>query len=183
MSFQPYLDSIKAKTGKTLDDFRKQAASQGLTKYSEVVAWLKADYGLGHGHANAVAQLLVNEEKLKASPDDKTATHFAGDKVKWRKAYDALTAKITKLGPDVIIAPKWSYINVQRGGKKFAIIHPATAERFDIGIKLKGAATTERFQAAGSWNDMVTHRVSISDPKQIDAEVILWLKRAYEAAI
>jgi hypothetical protein len=31
-------------------------------------------------------------------------------------------------------------------------------------------------------NAMVTHRVRISDPKQIDAEVLAWLKQAYDAA-
>jgi len=29
---------------------------------------------------------------------------------------------------------------------------------------------------------MVTERVRISDPAQIDAEVLAWLKQAYEAA-
>ena len=52
----------------------------------------------------------------------------------------------------------------------------------DIGIKLKGVAPTERFEAAGSWNAMVTHRVRITDPQQIDADVLAWLKQAYDAA-
>jgi len=89
MSFQAYLDNIKAKTGKTPDDFRALAAQKGLTKYGDVLAWLKTDFGLGHGHANAIAQLLVNADKLEASPDDKLAAHFTGDKAKWREAYDA----------------------------------------------------------------------------------------------
>jgi hypothetical protein len=46
----------------------------------------------------------------------------------------------------------------------------------DIGIKLKGAAPTERFEAARTWNNMVTHRVRISDPHQIDAQALAWLK-------
>jgi hypothetical protein len=29
---------------------------------------------------------------------------------------------------------------------------------------------------------MVTHRVRINDPAQIDAEVLEWLKQAYQAA-
>jgi hypothetical protein len=29
---------------------------------------------------------------------------------------------------------------------------------------------------------MVTHRVRITDPAQIDAEVLAWLKLAYDAA-
>jgi hypothetical protein len=57
MTYQAYLDSIKAKTGKTPDDFRKLAAEKGLTKSPEIMAWLKSDFGLGHGHANVIAQL------------------------------------------------------------------------------------------------------------------------------
>ena len=75
-----------------------------------------------------------------------------------------------------------TYINVVRKGKKFAILQPSTAERFDIGLKLKGVKPAERFEAAGSWNAMVTHRVRISDPKQIDKEVLAWLRQAYDAA-
>jgi Domain of unknown function (DUF4287) len=38
MSFQAYLDTVKAKTGKTPDDFKKLAAEQGLAKHGEIVA-------------------------------------------------------------------------------------------------------------------------------------------------
>ena len=182
MSFQAYLDTIKAKTGKSPDDFRLLAAEKGLTTYSPIVAWLKADFGLGHGHANAIAQLLVKADAFKASTDDTLAAHFAGDKAKWRAAYDALATEITTFGPDITLSPNRSYINVQRGGKKFAILQPSTAERFDIGIKLKGVAPTERFEAAGSWNAMVTHRVRLSEAQQFDTEVLTWLKQAYDAA-
>jgi hypothetical protein len=67
MSFQAYLDNVYAKTGKTPDDFRKLAAEKGLTKYGEITAWLKADNGLGGGHANVIAQLIVNPEKFSAN--------------------------------------------------------------------------------------------------------------------
>ncbi len=182
MSFQAYLDNIKAKTGKNPDDFRRLAAKQGLTEFGEVVAWLKADFGLGHGHANAIAQLVVRPEKFLAGKDELMANHFSGGKARWRKAYDVLTVKVGKFGDDIKLSPNRTYINLQRGGRKFAILQPSTAERFDIGIKLKGAAPAGRFKAAGSWNPMVTHRVQISDPKQIDAEVLEWLRAAYDAA-
>ena len=47
MSYQAYLDTIQAKTGKTPDDFRALAAEKGLAQYGEIMTWLKADYGLG----------------------------------------------------------------------------------------------------------------------------------------
>ena len=58
MSFQAYLDNIKAKTGKTPADFKKQLEKQKLLradmKAGELVKWLKEEYELGHGHSMAI---------------------------------------------------------------------------------------------------------------------------------
>jgi hypothetical protein len=63
MSFQAYIDNIKAKTGKTPDDFKKLAEKKGFiqkgilnpaTKTTEITDWLKKDFELGHGHAMAI---------------------------------------------------------------------------------------------------------------------------------
>ena len=62
MTFQAYIDNIEAKTGKTPADFKKLAQKEGLlepgTKAGEIVAWLKKDFGLGHGHAMAIYATL-----------------------------------------------------------------------------------------------------------------------------
>lgn len=67
MSFQAYLNNIKAKTGKGPGDFRKLAEQKGFmqngtlktgVKAGDVVAWLKQEFDLGHGHAMAVYALL-----------------------------------------------------------------------------------------------------------------------------
>ena len=52
MSFQAYLDTIEDKTGLTPRQLVDLAAQKGFgpsTKAGEIVAWLAADYGLGHG--------------------------------------------------------------------------------------------------------------------------------------
>lgn len=58
MSFQAYLDTIKAKTGKTPEELKVIAEKAGVykpdMKASELVAWLKQEYNLGHGHSMAV---------------------------------------------------------------------------------------------------------------------------------
>lgn len=180
-AFQSYLVNIKAKTGLTPEDFRVLAKEKGLTKASEVVAWLKSDYGPGYGHAGAIWLMIGHADDVKASPQDKIDKLFAGNKAGWRKAYDVLEEKVRKFGTDVEVAPNMTYINLCRGSKKFAIVQ-TTAERLDIGVKLKGVKPTDRFEAAGAWNAMVTHRVRITDSKQMDKEVLAWLKQAYEAA-
>jgi len=62
MTFQAYIDNIHAKTGKTPEDFLKLAGEKGLlvegTKAGQIVAWLKEDFDLGHGHAMAIYAIL-----------------------------------------------------------------------------------------------------------------------------
>lgn len=58
MSFQAYIDNIKAKTGKTPEDFKNQMAKEKVfkpgMKATELVNWLKDKYDLGHGHSMAI---------------------------------------------------------------------------------------------------------------------------------
>ncbi len=63
MSFQAYLDNIKSKTGKSIDDFKVIAEGKGFlqngklvstTKAGQIVEWLKEDFDLGHGHSMAI---------------------------------------------------------------------------------------------------------------------------------
>jgi hypothetical protein len=67
VTFNAYLVNIEAKTGKNPADFKKLAMKKGYLsngklrtdiKAGEVVAWLKQDFQLGHGHAMAIVALL-----------------------------------------------------------------------------------------------------------------------------
>lgn len=178
---EAYLASVKAKTGKTWQDFKALAAAKGLAKHGEIIAWLKADFALGHGHANAIAHMVLHGDAPKVDPGEALTQHFAGAKAGWRAPFDALFAALSAFGPDVSLSAGKSYISLLRSGQKFGIVQ-ITAKRMDIGIKLSGAPFEGRFGASGSWNAMVTHRVQISDPREIDAEVTGWLKQAYGKA-
>jgi predicted transport protein len=185
MTLKAYLDNIQAQTGKTPEDFKVLAEKKGLlepgVKTGQIVDWLKQDFGLGHGHAMAIVLTLKNATQPKTTRDESIAKHFSGGKARWREPYDALLAKVKEFGPDVSVSPTDSYISMLRKRKKFAIVQ-VTSERMDIGIKLKGAKKDDRFEAAGAWNAMVTHRVRITDPRQVDANVLNWLEQAYESA-
>lgn len=60
MSFQAYLDNVEEKTGKTPNDFIALAKEKNLTKSKEILAWLKEDFGLGLGHARAIAHVILH---------------------------------------------------------------------------------------------------------------------------
>ena len=186
MTLKAYLDNIKAKTGKSPEDFRVLAEKKGLLqkdiKTGQIVTWLKDDFGLGRGHAMAIVLTLKNATQPRTSKEDQIGRHFRGDKSRWQKPYDKLLAKIHEFGPDVSVSPTSSYISILHKGKKFAIVHVAS-DHLDIGIKRKGTKPTNRFESAGTWNAMVTHRVRIDDPKEINAEVLAWLHEAYDKSL
>ena len=43
-------------------------------------------------------------------------------------------------------------------------------------------AATERLEASGSFNSMVSHRVRLEKKSQVDAALKKWMKAAYDAA-
>jgi Domain of unknown function (DUF4287) len=60
MSFQAYLDNVEEKTGKTPNDFIAEANQRKFTEFKDIIDWLKKDYGLGLGHARAIAYVIRN---------------------------------------------------------------------------------------------------------------------------
>ena len=58
MSFQAYLDTIKAKTDKTPEELKVLAEGAGIygpdMKASALIKWLKEEFDLGHGHSMAI---------------------------------------------------------------------------------------------------------------------------------
>lgn len=72
MSFQAYLTNIEAKTGKSPAEFRAYATDKGWIqngalnpeiKAGVIIADLKENFGLGHGHAMALVALFKGSKK------------------------------------------------------------------------------------------------------------------------
>ena len=59
-----YFPSIEKKYGQPIDHWLNLIAKLKDMKHMEMVAWLKSEHGLGHGHANAiVAYVLAKKGK------------------------------------------------------------------------------------------------------------------------
>ena len=171
--------NMPEKTGKSLDQWLKIARASKLEKHGEIVKHLKAEHGLGHGYANLVAHKL--KEDASPAGDALIEQQYAGAKADLRPIYDAIMKRVEKFGSDVEVSPKKGYVSLRRS-KQFAIIQPSTKTRVDVGINLKGEPTTDRLEASGSFNAMVSHRVRVESVEDIDKELIGWLRKAYGEA-
>ena len=78
MSFQAYLDAIESRTGRTPRELVELAHARGFdagTKATPVVEWLKADFGLGRGHAMALVHVLRNGAEISETHVGSTGSH------------------------------------------------------------------------------------------------------------
>ena len=62
-----YFPSIEAKYGRPIAEWqaivRAARAAQPAAKHMELVAMLKAEHSMGHGHANAIVAFVLAEDK------------------------------------------------------------------------------------------------------------------------
>ncbi len=170
--------NMPEKTGKTLETWLSIAAEARAEKHGQIMKFLKEQHGLGHGYANLVALRFLES---KTEPvGDLVAAQYA-DKPGLVPIYEALCQAIGAFGGDIEFSPKKANVSVRRS-KQFALIQPSTKTRLDLGIQLKGEPAGPRLEASGSFNAMVSHRVRLESTAQVDAELIAWLRLAYERA-
>lgn len=171
------------KTGKPLEAWVAIVRASGLEKHGEIVKLLKTEHGMTHGFANLVAHEVRTGAASRApeASDDLLAAQYAGAKSGLRPVYDAIVDAVSGFGADVEPAPKKAYVSLRRA-RQFALVQPSTKTRVDVGLNLKDVPADGRLEAAGSFNAMVSHRVRLSSPDEVDAELVAWLRMAYDRA-
>ena len=173
--------NLEEQMGQPLGHWLDALAASGLEKHGQLVKHLKSDHGFTHGYANLVAHLYRRRaEQADTSDDGLVGAQYEG-KEALRPIYDRLVAAVEGFGKDVEIAPKKTYVSLRRS-KQFGLIQPSTKTRVDVGLNLGDAPTTDRLEASGSFNSMVSHRVRVTDADQVDDRLLGWLREAYEGA-
>ena len=126
------------------------------------------------------AQLCALIEKSGLSKvGDPLDAIYSGAKAPLRGLHDTLIAAIDKFGP-YEKAPKKAYISL-RCKKQFAMLGPATKESIELGLNSKTLKPSSRLKAmpAGGMCQFTTR---ISNSKEINAELLVWVREAYDAA-
>lgn len=176
------IDNMPEKTGRSLDQWLKLLRGRKFEKHGDIVRWLKGEHGVTHGFANLIAHMHRNAGAVGGGANGGLVeAQYRGARAELRPIYDAIIKKVTSFGDDVQVAPKKTYVSLRRR-KQFALIQPSTKDRIDVGIQLKGMTASGRLEFSGSFNAMVSHRVRITKKSEIDAELVGWLRQAYDAA-
>jgi hypothetical protein len=179
------LANIEKRTGKSLSALTQIIKKSGLAKHGEIRDMLKRDLGMGHGDANTLVHYaLKSDGKSAAEASGQSGTEvldaiYTGPKATLRPVHDALMAAIAEFGP-FEIAPKKGYVSLRRK-KQFAMIGPATNTRVEVGLNMKDVAGTSRLEALPPGG-MCQYKVKVTQAREVDKELIGWVRRAYDSA-
>jgi hypothetical protein len=182
------LRNIQARTGRTIAALHAELAATGLAKVGEKRNWLMTTHTLGYGDANTVALLVGKippgldegaEAAAPAAAGDPLDALYVGPKAHLREVHNAVMKAVRSFGT-FEEAPKKSYISLRRK-KQFAMVGPATKDQVEIGLNARDLPAHARLkvQPPGSMCQATTR---IGSPKEVDALLVAWLKRAYDAA-
>lgn len=182
-ALETQLANIEKRTGKSLAELAAIVKRCGLSKHGELVSMLKTTLNMGHGDANTVVH-MARKSQGKSATNELSAEQvldglYTGPKAAFRPIHDKLMAAIRKFG-EFEEAPKKTYVSYRRK-KQFAMIGPATNTRVEVGLNMKGVSATDRLVQLPSGR-MCNYKVTLTDVNDVDAELIAWIKTAYEAA-
>jgi len=184
-AIETQLKNIQTKTGKTLNQLGEILRKSGFTKHGELRDFAKRELGLGHGDANTLVHTCLKSDGASAAAatgattGDVLAEIYSGPKAALRPIHDAFMAEIGKFG-EFESAPKKGYVSLRRK-KQFAMIGPGTKTRVDIGINMKGVKGTDRLVELPPGG-MCQYKVAVADAKEVDKELIAWIRQAFDAA-
>ena len=118
---------------------------------------------------------------MPPTPQELFDAQYAGLKAALRPVFDRLAEAVRSLGGDAALDPRQSYVALVRG-RQFGVIQASTKTRVDLGLVLAGVTPECRLDKAPSslGSGRITHRIALASPEDVDAEVVGWLRAAYE---
>jgi len=178
---QTMVNNLYKNTGKTLEQWIEIVRKEKFEKHGQILKFLKEEHSFTHGFATMVALKARKADSGSVENKEELVEKQYKGKEHFKPIYDKLILDIQKFGNDIEIAPKNAYVSFRRK-KQFAILQPATKRRFEIGINLKGVEPKGKLEEIKTSNSMCSHKINLTDIREIDKEVISWIKTAYDNA-
>jgi len=173
--------NLEKNTGKSLEQWIAIVRKQGFDKHGGAMKFLKGEHGLTHGFANLIAHKAKGSDAGSVSDKGSLIDNQYKGKEHWRPLYDELIIEVQKLGADIEIAPKKAYVSLRRK-KQFAMLIPATKNRYEIGLNAKGIPGDDLAEEINKTNSMCSHKIKLSADDKVNKSVMAWIKKAYESA-
>ena len=177
-AMQSRMEAVEQKYGKPVDYWVSLVQSWAPGKHMELLKRLREESGMTQGYATMIVHLALENTSFSMSEEALDQSIFKG-KEHWRPTVEALCVSIQDLGLDIEIVPKKKYFSL-RTSKQIGTLTPATKNRFEVWINLKGEAPNDDLLAMKPGS-MCTHAVHLALGDSIDT-AIMYIERAAQRA-
>lgn len=180
--FQAMKGNIEEKTGKPFDAWIDIAKKSNIGKFKALLDHMKQVHGLTHGYAQMIAWGVLDPARLEADNKDQGLVDdlYSGKKEHLRPIYDELISRGKKLGSEVDLVICKTYTSL-RAKSQFAIFAPRNNSSVDVELVLpEGTPAAGRLETIKSSNPKIAHRIRISNPDDVDDEVVKAIRLAFD---
>ena len=171
---------LEESTGEGVDTWNTRIKREGLHDEGSLRSWLAQQGVTGYAQSLLVMEQFGYPDFLVASADQLIDGQYA-DRAQLRPIFDAIINTALGLG-EVTIQARKTYVSLVSPRRTFARVQPTTKTRVDLGLRLAGQKPGGRLQPS-TIHETMKVQIGLTSVDQVDAEVLGWLRQAYNENI
>lgn len=168
---------LEKQTGEGLERWNQRIRAAGLDDKDSLRAWLTGQGVTGYPQSILVMERFGYPDFFLASAEQLIDGQYA-DRPQLRPLLDAILAAAAGLG-EVLVQARKTYVSLVAPRRTFARVQATTRNRVDLGLRLEGQKPGGRLQPS-KIHETMPLQISLASLDEVDAEVLDWLRRAYD---
>ena len=167
---------LEERTGKGVATWNRRIKKEGLDDEKSLHAWLTKQGVIGYAQTLLVMERFGYPDFMTATADQLIDRQYA-DRPQLRPIFDAVVEAAVGLG-NVTIQARKTFVSLVSPRRTFARAQPTTRSRVDLALRLDGQKPGGRLQPS-KIHETMSVQISLTSAKEVDAEAVRWLRRAY----
>ena len=179
-SRETWIRVLEESTGEGVDIWNRRIEQERFRDEQNLRAWLTQQGVTGYPQSLLVMERFGYPDFLVASADQLIEGQYT-DRPQLRPIFDAIINAVSELH-GVTIQVRKTYVSLVSPRRTFARIQPTTKTRLDLGLRLAGQKPEGRLQPS-TIHETMKLQISLTSVEQVDAEVLRWLRQAYDESV
>ena len=168
---------LKKQTGKDLNYWKARMKKKRFADVRRLKEWLDGQDITGYAEQLLVMEQFGYPDFLSSSADELIDRQYS-DRQHLRPIYKAIVASTQTFG-EIVVQARKGYVSLLTPKRTFARIKATTKDRIDLGLRLEGLQPRGRLKPSRIHETMPV-QVCLMELKDLDHQVVKWLRQAYE---
>jgi hypothetical protein len=168
---------LEESTGETVEAWNRRIQREGFREEQSLRTRLAQQGVTGYAQTLLVMERFGYPDFITASADQLIDGQYA-DRPHLRPIFDTIIHAASALG-EISIQARKTYVSLVSPRRTFARVPPTTKTRLDLALRLAGQQPGGRLRPSTIHATMKL-QISLTSVDEVDAEVLSWLRQAYE---